>query len=397
MKSRTLDFTSPMMLISLSQFASAMAFTLTDPILPLYAASFNISYDLVGIVLSSFGFTRIFCEIPGGLLMDKTGRKSLLVIGFVVIAISQVIGGLARSYVELAISRMIIGAGSALELTASVTIIGEVSTEENRQRNIARYQSAAASAQIIGPTLGGVVSQIIGLRNTFLISALLSAAGALIVSKIRTQDKMKSDRPRSILPTTSDFKTILGDLRVIAVCVSAFAMFLLFSSIRGTMIPLYGANVLNLSSSEIGLIFSCTSIVIFLVLAFVTHRLEGVFGRTRLLTISLLVCSLAVAVISLSSDFTTFIIASIPLGVGFGLLQPTPFAMIIDLSKPANRGLMMGIMRTIADLGIIVGPIVVGSLMNLGQPLWVFYLIAMIIGVLSILTWIVFRRHIEKA
>jgi DHA2 family lincomycin resistance protein-like MFS transporter len=123
-----------------------------------------------------------------------------------------------------------------------------------------------------------------------------------------------------------------------------------------------------------------------------TYRLEGVFGRARLLSISLLVCSLAVLAISLSSDFTTFVIASIPLGVGFGLLQPIPFAMIIDLSEPVNRGLMMGTLRTVADLGIIIGPTSVGWLMSLDRPLWAFYLIAAIVGAFSLLTWTAFRR-----
>jgi len=392
MKSRVLDFSNPLVLISLSQLTLSMAFTLTDPILPLYASSFNISYTLVGLVMSSFGFTRIFCEIPGGLLMNRIGRKSLLIIGFVVSSISQVIAGVAQSYIELAISRMMIGVGSALELTASLTLIGDMSTKEDRQRNIARYQGAATSAQIIGPIIGGVISDIAGLRSIFFISALLCAIGVLVVSRIRIQDESKLDKSKSLVPAAFDFKRTLGDLRVVAVSASAFAMFLLFSSIRGTMIPLYGAGVLDLNSTEIGLIFSCTSLTIFLVLFFVTNRLERVFGRARLLSISLLVCSLAVLTISLSSDFTTFVIASIPLGVGFGLLQPIPFAMIIDLSEPVNRGLMMGTLRTIADLGIIIGPTSVGWLMSLDQPLWVFYLISAIVGAFSLLTWTVFRR-----
>jgi len=392
MKSRILDFSNPLVLISLSQLTLSMAMTLTDPILPLYASSFNISYALVGFVVSSFGFTRIFCEIPGAMLMDRIGRKSLLIIGFAISSISQLTAAVAQSYIELAISRMAIGAGTALELTSSLTLIGDMSTREDRQRNIAQYQSAGTAAQIIGPTIGGVISGITGLRSVFFVSALCCAMGALIATRIRIQDESKIDKSESPVSAAFDFKGTLKDLRVVVVCTSAFAMFLLFNSIRGTMIPLYGAGVLGLNSTQIGLIFSCTSVTIFLVLLFVTNRLEGIFGRARLLSISLLVCSLAVLVISLSSDFTTFVFTSIPLGVGFGLLQPIPFAMIIDLSEPVNRGLMMGTLRTVADLGIIIGPISVGLLMGLGEPLWVFYLIAAIVGALSLLTWTAFRK-----
>jgi DHA1 family multidrug resistance protein-like MFS transporter len=387
---------SPLVLVSLSQFAMSMAFSLTDPVLPIYAESFGISYSLVGLILSSFGFTRIFFEIPGGLIMERFGRKRLLLIGFLISAISEVMAGLAQSYVELMISRMMIGVGSALELTSSLTLIGELSTRANRQRNIAHYQSAGAAAQIIAPTIGGILSQVVSLRLTFIVSALLSVMGAYIVSRIRVENETKTDEARSPVPAFSGLGKMLLDLRVIAVAASAMAMFLLFSSVRGTMIPLYADNVLHLDSTQIGLIFSITSATIFLVLFFLTDPLERVLGRSKLLSVSLLVCSLAVLVLSLPTGFAAFAIASIPLGIGFGLLQPIPFAMIIDLSEPRNRGLMMGTVRTVADIGIILGPNIVGWLLGVGEPAWVFYLIAVIIGGISILTWTAFRRPEKK-
>jgi DHA1 family multidrug resistance protein-like MFS transporter len=396
MKITSFDFDSPLVLVSLSQFAMSMAFSLTDPVLPIYAESFGISYGLVGLILSSFGLTRIFFEIPGGLIMERFGRKRLLLIGFLISAVSEVIAGLAQSYVELMISRMMIGVGSALELTSSLTLIGELSTRENRQRNIAHYQSAGAAAQIIAPTIGGILSQVVSLRVTFMVSALLSVTGAYIVSRIRVENETKTDQPRSLVPAFSGLGKVLRDFRVIAVATSAMAVFLLFSTVRGTMIPLYADNVLHLDSTQIGLIFSITSATIFLVLFFLTDPLERLLGRSRLLSVSLLVSSLAVLALSLPSGFAAFALASVPLGVGIGLLQPIPFAIIIDLSEPRNRGLMMGTVRTVADVGIILGPNIVGWLLGIGEPAWVFYLIAAIIAGVSILTWAAFRRSEKK-
>lgn len=185
---------------------------------------------------------------------------------------------------------------------------------------------------------------------------------------------------------------ILKNIYVITISGSAFMMFFLHNSIRSTMIPLYGANQFHLSLSELGLVFSLTSLIMLIVLFFVTHRLERIIGGSSLLPVSLLVCSISVLTLSFSSDFLTFTILSIPFGVGFGLLQSIPFTMIIDFSKPENRGLSMGILRTIADFGIILGPMIVGWLMYINQPLLVFYLVAGIIGAFSFITWIVFRK-----
>ncbi len=393
MKNRVLDNGNPLLLISLAQFSFSLAMTLVDPILPLYASSFNISYVLVGIVVSSFGFTRIFFEIPGGLLTDRFGTRLMLILGYALITISNIVAGVAQTFVELTVARAIVGIGSAIELTASLTYIGRITTIETRGRNIALFQSAGTSAQIIGPTIGGLIADIAGRRSIFFVAALFSTIGAMLVSKMKfSKNTIESNRRKGLIPSYSDMIEILRDIRVIAISGSAFAMFFLFSGVRGTMIPLFGAGQFQLSSSQIGLVFSLTSLTILMVLFFITHRLERIIGRSSLLPISLSVCSISVLILSFSSDFMTLAVLSIPLGIGFGLLQPIPFATIIDFSNPAKGGLSMGILRTIADLGLIIGPMMVGWLMYLNQPLLVFYLVASIIGALSFMTWIVFRK-----
>jgi len=392
MKNRVLDKNNPLLLISLCQFCFSLGMSIVDPILPLYASSFNISYELVGIVIASFGFARIFTEIPGGLMTDRFGATFLLAFGYALCTISQLLGGIAQTYVELALARMIMGIGSALDLTASFTHLGEITTIETRQKYIALFQSAGTLAQIIGPTAGGVISDIAGRRSVFFVSALLFAISAVLVLKKVPKKTSASDRPRGIMPSRSDLIAILKDIHVIAISGSAFVMFFLYNSIRSPMIPLYGTEQFHLSSLQIGLVLSLNSIASFIVLLFISPRLEGIVSRSSLLPISLLVNSISVLALSFSSNFTTLAILTIFFGVGHGLLQPIPFTMIIDLSKPENRGLSMGILRTIADLGVIIGPIMVGLLMDLNQPLLVFYLVAGIVVAFSFITWIVFRK-----
>ncbi len=391
MKNRVLDKNNPLLLISLCQFCFSLAMNLVDPILPQYASSFNISYVLVGIVISSFGFARIFFEIPGGLLTDKFGFRSLLFFGYVLCTISQIVAGIAQTFVELALARMMIGIGSALDIIASFIYLGEITTAETRARYITLFQSADTLALIIGPTVGGVISDIAGIRSNFFVSALLFAISAVLVFKKVSKKTSESDRPRGLAPSGYGAMAILKDIRVIAVSGSAFVMFFLYNSIRSPMIPLYGAKQFHLTSSEIGLVLSLFSLASFIVLFFIYPRLENI-RKSSLLPVSLLVNSISVLTLSFSSDFTTLAILAILLGVGHGLLQPIPFTMIIDLSKPENRGFSMGILRTIADIGIIIGPMMVGSLMDFNQPLLVFYLDAGIVITISFMTWIVFRK-----
>jgi len=115
-------------------------------------------------------------------------------------------------------------------------------------------------------------------------------------------------------------------------------------------------------------------------------------SRPRMLVTSLGIAASAVVTLSLASDFLTLAIMAVPLGVGFSLIQPTPFVMILDMAEPDARGLMMGLLRTTGDVGIIVGPLLVGSLLDLGQPTLVFYVVATIFAFFTVLSWSLFRH-----
>jgi MFS family permease len=365
--------------------------SLVEPIMPLYASSFHVSYIMVGLVMASFGMSRLFVEIPGGMLADRFGTKPVMIGGYVLSVASHLLAGFAQTVVELMATRMLIGMGSALSFTASMVYVTDMATVDKRSRYIAFLQSTFNIAGIIGPTVGGVISETLGLRIIFFISAALSLIGIMFLQALRALEKASSSE-EGIVQSSLGFRDIVTDFRILTLSASCFLMFFLFSSIRGTMIPLYGTEELGLSSVEIGIIFSLTSAITVFGLLFVTHRLETRIGRSMLLPLSLLICSMAVFLLSFASNFITLAAFVLPLGIGMSILQPTSFTLISDHAKPTIRGLTLGFSRTIAALGIIVGSTMAGWLMDLGQQLVGFLLIGGILSLFSSFTYFVFRK-----
>jgi len=381
---------NPLLLISLSQISISIGRNLVNPLFPIYASSFNISYTIMGLVLSSFGISRLFVEIPGGVLTDRIGRKPIIVFGYLFVIASHLIAGFAQTPLVLAISRMLMGAGSALSLTAATVYVTEIATRDNKTRDLALFQSTLSIAGIVGPTLGGLISDSLGIRNIFFISAATSFIGVILATMLRRREAI----PRSEKPSSSVFsiREIITERRMLILSASCFMMFFLFSSIRGTMIPVYGAEELKLSSFGIGVVFSVTSATTVVGLILLTHRLEDRLGRSKLLSFGFLICSISVILISFASDLITLSIFVIPLGLGFSILQPTVFGMISDSAEPENRGLTMGISRTVAALGIVIGPTMVGGLIDLGQPLLIFYIVSGLLCLFSIITYVIFKK-----
>jgi DHA1 family multidrug resistance protein-like MFS transporter len=368
----------------IAQFTYSLARNLINPFFPSYIASFGVSYAIVGAVLASFGVTRVFIEIPGGVLIDRFGRRPVILFGLSISLVSHLLGGLAQSVVELVIARMTIGVGSAFVMSAGMLLVGELVAAEHRQRSIAQYQSASSIGGIIGPTLGGVLVDSWGIRTNFYAAVLLTLSSILLIAWLGTTTATSTQSSRFSLRILRDAIT---QGPVLLLSGAAFIMFFTFTSIRGTMVPLYGAEFLALSSTQIGVIYSLTSLVVVLGLIFVVPRVEHALGRPRLLFISLIICAGAVATITVAGDFLGFAAMMVPLGVGFSLLQPSPFTMIMDIVAQERRGIFMGILRTTGDFGLILGPLLVGGLLDLGQPRLVFYTVAGTIGSFAVLVW----------
>jgi MFS family permease len=381
----------PLFLICLAQFSVFFGMSLVNPVLPLYIASFTTSFTMVGLVLSSFGISRIFIEIPGGRLMDRVGRKPVIIVGHALVAASHVLAGVAQSSIELVMSRMLLGIGSALILSASRIYVSEISTKDQRLRNISLFQGVSSIAGIVGPTMGGLIADLIGIRYNFFFSSVLSVIGVLLVINLKSHASKAYVTKRAHSRRPSLLESI-KDLRIIAISAACFMIFFFYSSIKGTLLPLYGNEVLGLSSFEIGLVFSFLSMITVVGLLFFTHQWEARLSRAMLLPLSLCLCALAIVLVSFAVDLLTLTVFIIPLGVGLSILQPTPWTMISDYAHPEYRGVTMGIARTIADVGHLIGPIMVGWLIDRGQPLIAFYIVAGILGGVAFLTFKIFKQ-----
>jgi MFS family permease len=63
-----------------------MGFGIVAPILPLFAQSFGVGYDDVGVLVASFALTRLAFDLVAGPLVDRYGERSILTFGMAILA-----------------------------------------------------------------------------------------------------------------------------------------------------------------------------------------------------------------------------------------------------------------------------------------------------------------------
>ncbi len=65
--------------LSLVTFLVLLGLSMVSPILPTYAENFQVSYTLVGFVVSAFAITRMLLDMPAGLLSRRYDKKKIMI------------------------------------------------------------------------------------------------------------------------------------------------------------------------------------------------------------------------------------------------------------------------------------------------------------------------------
>lgn len=116
-----------------------------------------------------------------GKLSDVVGRKPLMLLGIGLFVLGSVFCGLAWSMPALIAARAVQGLGAGAIQPASMTIMGDLYSVEERAVAQGYVASVWASAAVIGPTLGGLFAEQASWRWIFWINVPLGLVAAVVL------------------------------------------------------------------------------------------------------------------------------------------------------------------------------------------------------------------------
>ena len=80
------------------------------PVLPIYAKSFNVTFEVASLVIIMQQLGVTLSSLPTGLLLDRIGRRRVILAGPILLSLSSFLTVIARSFPELLVYRFIGGA-----------------------------------------------------------------------------------------------------------------------------------------------------------------------------------------------------------------------------------------------------------------------------------------------
>ena len=132
-------------------------------------------------VFSAYIVTSTVTVPVWGKLSDLYGRRLLYQIGIGVFIVGSMLSGMATSMPQLIIFRAIQGLGAGALIPLGMTIIGDTFSLEERTKMQAYFSGVWGLSSIIGPLIGGFITDQLSWRWVFYINLPIGIVTALII------------------------------------------------------------------------------------------------------------------------------------------------------------------------------------------------------------------------
>ena len=354
---------SPQLLpIVLVVFCVMMGMGMMVPVLPLFAEHHGGGPASAGLLLSAFGAARLAVNIPAGAGSERIGRRPVMILGVALLAIASFAAAASGSIAALAMWLFVQGTGSSLYVTAAMAAVADLSGPSNRGRVMTLYQGAALVGISLGPAVGGVIAGRFGAPAPFVTQGILAVLGAisaaLLVSETRTAtaDGLRSDRGRS------SRWGLLAQGPFLAVCLVMFATFLARTVTNWQLVPWMARERFGFGPELVGLLLTAGSIANFSVLPLVGRAIDT-WGARASIVLGSAVTIIALLVLASGQVETAIWVGTACLGVAGGIMAPACAAFAIEVSQ-AGHGSTMGTLRMAGDIGLVIGPMLLGQILS---------------------------------
>ena len=158
------------------------------------------------------------------------------------------------------------------------------------------------------------------------------------------------------------------------------------SASRNMAIPLQG-NELGLTEGQIGLALSAIFIMTFLAL-YLVGTLADRFGRKTVIIPSSLLTAVTLAMVAVAPTYGLYLFGAVAFGLAAGIGTPVPAAYVADAADEESQGMAIGIFRTLGDSGAVVGPLLMGWIIDQSSISLGLLVNASLIVVVTLAFWI---------
>ncbi len=357
--------------------------SLVIPFLPIYIQQLGIHQLSAlerwsGLVFSATFMVSAFVQPLWGRLSDRVGRKVMLIRSGIGMALVMASMGFVHHVWQLFALRGLLGAVAGFIVSATALQATQTPPEQ-AGRALGTLQTGAVAGNLIGPFLGGVLADTIGIRHVFFLTGILQILATLLVIFF----VQENFRPSPAATRMSD-REFLRKMRQTGIILPLFVVTLVIQMGYLSIEPIVTIYVRQLEphAKNISTLAGATFAAIGLgniISAPRLGKLADKIGAQRVLLVSLVIAAVLYLPQAYVHNAYQLMVLRLILGLAVGGLQPSVQALIRRYTPTSLQGRAFGFNSSFLFAGNLVGPLLGGFVSSIWHIQSVFYVTAILL------------------
>ncbi len=353
------------------------------PIIPLYLTDQGVSLSMVGLITAAAGIGAAAAGIPASAFAERYSNDLLLTVSIFLVALGSLLFGFTDVAIVLLILRFVWGLGFGGMGQSRQTFIARTVASEFRGRVSSLMGGTHRLAFVVGPVVGGAVSETWGFRAAFVLGAAITSVGLVWIRVPGAREPVVGDDslpPLKVGPALWTHRRLLGRVGIGPMLIMAAR------DGRFVIVPLV-ADSLELSPAVVGVLVAVGTAADFALFPLAGYVMDR-FGRlyATVPAFSCMACGLVL--LGLADTTSGVVVASVVIGLGNGLSSGAILTLGSDLAPEGAQGPFLAGFNLLTNIGIFLGPAVVGWSADLAGLDTAAFVLA---GILAAgLAWVVF-------
>jgi MFS family permease len=335
-----------------AQFAFTSVFHILVPTIPIYLSRSGSTEVEIGILIGALGISSLLLRPMVGKTLSKIPEKKFMLGGAILFAVTSIAYVFAPPFWPFLFVRIFQGIGTAFFFTASIAHITNITPEAYRGQSLGYFFLSFNISMALAPIIGMFLINQFSFDILFSVCTALSLCSLFIAGKLSQKESNPIDDLPTEVSSSFGFKTF-----------SPILLYFMVHMIFGALMAFFPLHAINHGVTNPGLFFTAYAFVMISGRVF-GGRIFDVHKREKVILPCIIAFILAMTLLAFSKTLEMFILVAVIAAAGHAFLVPSLFAYILDLVG-SSRGPAIGWLTAMGDLGLGLGPMIMGVILRL--------------------------------
>ncbi|MDB2120441.1 MFS transporter [Clostridium paraputrificum] len=329
----------------------------------IYAKQITSTDAYAGVMTGAFTLAALFIRIVAGKMLDKIGRRKVLMFGVGITVLSTVAYLLTNNIYIIIFLRVMQGVGFGISSTAIATIVTDVTPESRMLEGIGYSGVGITITTAIGPSIAlALVGENYDKFNVlFIVTAAVALFTILLSFKLSYKEVVSKKEEGTCDGEGISISKIIIPSIVLFIAAVAESTILAFAALYG----------IELGFSNIGLFFTINAMGILASRLFI-NQIVNKLGTNVVVSSGVLIFADSIFGIAVTKTYIMLIIMGFLCGVMVGSLLPIVNLLILDSASKSSRGMANAIYYALIDGGYGIGSIMWGQVVVACGYRWIY-------------------------